>query len=213
MDSRSIRNLRNSIARNIVDKLVNKIFETGRQFVDSVSGARPGKRRYSDFQGRTSNGVKKVGRWVSEKVDLFFDEDNDDWNDENFYDDNRDIKTFSRESNSYESAKQHSKRPLEAISLRQQKKLQTTEQKKLPYVKESMDEDWPDEMDFKVERWQRASEKENDTSRAQSNQKVRSDTSNLPTSRRRRVLFREFFNSSIAEKTFLMGIEYFSNNC
>ena len=36
----------------------------------------------------------------------------------------------------------------------------TTEQKKLPYVKESKDEDWPDEMDFKVERWQRASEKE-----------------------------------------------------
>ena len=61
--------------------------------------------------------MKKVGRWVSEKVDLFFDEDND----ENFYDDNSDIKTFSRESNSYESAKQHSKRPLEAISLRQQK--------------------------------------------------------------------------------------------
>ena len=27
-------------------------------------------------------------------------------------------------------------------------------------MKESKDEDWPDEMDFKVERWQRASEKE-----------------------------------------------------
>ena len=62
-------------------------------------------------------------------MDLFFDEDNDDWNDENFYDDNREIKTFSRESNFYESAKQHSKRPLEAISLRQPNNLQTTEQK------------------------------------------------------------------------------------
>ncbi len=136
-----IRNLRNSFDKNIVDKQVDKIFETGRQFVDGVSGARPGKRRNSDFQGITSKSVKKVGRWVSEKVDLFFDEDNDDWNDENFYDDNRDIKTFSRESNSYESAKQHSKRPLEAISLRQPKNLQTTEQKKLPYVKESKDEE------------------------------------------------------------------------
>ena len=123
MDSRRIRNLRNSFDKNIVDKQVDKIFETGRQFVDGVSGARPGKRRNSDFQGITSKSVKKVGRWVSEKVDLFFDEDNDDWNDENFYDDNRDIKTFSRESNSYESAKQHSKRPLEAISLRQPKNL------------------------------------------------------------------------------------------
>ena len=130
MDSRRIRNLRNSFDRNIVDKQVDKIFETGRQFVDGVSGAKPGKRRNSDFQGITSKSVKKVGRWVSEKVDLFFDEDNDDWyDDDNFYDDNSDIKTFTRESNSYESAKPSSKRPLEAISLRQPKNLQPTEQK------------------------------------------------------------------------------------
>ena len=184
MDSRRIRNLRNSFDKNIVDKQVDKIFETGRHFVDGVSGARPGRRRNSDFQGITSKSVKKVGRWVSEKVDLFFDEDNDDWNDENFYDDNRDIKTFSRESNSYESAKQHSKRPLEAISLRQPKNIDTTEQKKLPYGK---DEDWPDEMDFKVERWQRAPEKEINTSREQSIQQVQSKSRNLPRSRRRRV--------------------------
>ena len=131
--------------------------------------------------------MKKVGRWVSEKVDLFFDEENDDWNDENFYDDQSDIKTFSRESNSYESTTKYSKRPLEAISLRQPKNLQTTEQKKLPYVKEIKDEDWPDEMDFKVERWQRASEKENNTSRDQLNQQVQSKSRNLPRSRRRRV--------------------------
>ena len=174
--------LRNSFDRNIVDKQVDKIFETGRQFVDGVSGARPGKRRNSDFQGITSKSVKKVGRWVSEKVDLFFDEDDD-----NYYDDNSDIKTFTRESNSYESTKTYSKRPLEAISLRQPKNLQTTEQKKLPYLKEIKDEDWPDEMDFKVERWQRASEKENTTSRDQLNQQGQSKSRNLPRSRRRRV--------------------------
>ena len=127
--------------------------------------------------------------------DLFLDEENDDWNDENFYDDQSDIKTFSRESNSYESATKYSKRPLEAISLRQPKNLQTTEQKKLPYVKESKDEDWPDEMDFKVERWQRASENENNTSRDQSIQQVQSKSRNLPRSRRRRVQFGKFFNS------------------
>ena len=104
-----------------------------------------------------------------------------------FYDDIRDIKTFSRESNSYESAKQHSKRPLEAISLRQPKNLQTTEQKKLPYAKENKNDDWPDEMDFKVERWQRASEKENNTATDQSNQKDKFKSRNLPKSRRRRV--------------------------
>ena len=120
-------------------------------------------------------------------MDLFFDEDNDDWNDENFYDDNSDIKTFSRESNSYESAKPYSKRPLEAISLRQPKNLKITEQKKLPYVKDIKDEDWPDEMDFKVERWQRASEKDSNTSRDQSNKQGQSKSRNLPRSRRRRV--------------------------
>ena len=191
MDSRRIRNLRNSFDRNIVDKQVDKIFETGRQFVDGVSGAKPGKRRNSDFQGITSKSVKKVGKWVSEKVDLFFDENNDDWNDDwnddYFYYDNSYIKTFTRESNSYESTKTYSKRPLEAISLRQSKNLQTSEQKKLPYGKESNDQNWPDEMDFKVERWQRASEKENNLSRNQLNQQGQSKSRNLPRSRRRRV--------------------------
>jgi len=171
MDSRRIRNLRNSFERNIVDKQVDKIFETGRQFVDGVSGARPGKRRNSDFQGISSKSVKKVGKWVSEKVDLFFDEDSDDWNDDNFY----------------ESTKPYSKRPLEAISLRQPKNLQTTEQKKLPYGKESKNDDWPDEMDFKVERWQRDSDKESNLSRNQLNQQGQSKSRNLPRSRRRRV--------------------------
>jgi len=111
-------------------------------------------------------------------VDLFFDEENDDWNDENFYDDQSDIKTFSRESNSYESTTKYSKRPLEAISLRQPKNLQTTEQKKLPYVKESKDEDWPDEMDFKVERWQELQKKRlilreiNQTNKFNQNQEI-----------------------------------------
>ena len=186
MDSRRIRNLRNSFDRNIVDKQVDKIFETGRQFVDGVSGARPGKRRNSDFQGITSKSVKKVGRWVSEKVDLFFDEDNDDWNDDNFYDDKSDIKTFSRESNSYESTKMDPKRPLEAISLRQPKNLQTTTQKKLPYGDE-IEEQWPDDMDFKVQRWQRSTEKKDDSPRDQLIQRGQSKIRNLPRSRRRRV--------------------------
>ena len=187
MDSRRIRNLRNSFDRNIVDKQVDKIFETGRQFVDGVSGARPGKRRNSDFQGITSKSVKKVGRWVSEKVDLFFDEENDDWYEDDDYAEDSETKTYSRESNIVKSDKQHFKRPLEAISLRQTKNSQITEQKKLPYGKENKDEDWPDEMDFKVDRWQRVSAKENNTLRDQSKQQGQSKSRNLPRSRRRRV--------------------------
>ena len=183
MDSRRIRNLRNSFDRNIVDKQVDRIFETGRQFVDGVSGARPGKRRNSDFQGITSKSAKKVGRWVSEKVDLFFDEDNDDWYD----DENREFKTFTRESNTIKSSKPYSKRPLEAISLRQPKNSPTTEQKKLPYGKEVNNQDWPNELDFKVERWQRSSENESDIIGDQLNQRGGSKSRNLPRSRRRRV--------------------------
>ena len=188
MDSRRIRNLRNSFDRNIVDKQVDRIFETGRQFVDGVSGARPGRRRNSDFQGITSKSAKKVGRWVSEKMDLFFDEDNDDWYDEEkFDDDNSEIKTFTRELNTIQSSKPLSKRPLEAISLRQPRNFQTSEQKKLPYGKEVNNQDWPDELDFKVERWQRSSEKDSDIIRDQLNQRGGSKSRNLPRSRRRRV--------------------------
>jgi len=186
MDSRKIRNPRNSFDRSIVDRQVDRIFETGRQFVDGVSGARPGKRKNTDFQGITTKSVKKVGKWVSDKVDLFFDEDNDDWyDDDNFYDDDSEIKSFSRKSNSNKFAKPYSKRPLEAISLRQPKNLQITEQKKLPYPKAITDKDWPDEMDFTVQRWQRSSEKKNDAPKAQLNKRGQSKSRNFPRSRRR----------------------------
>ena len=189
MDSRRTRNLRNNFDRNIVDKRVDKIFETGRQFIDGVSGARPGKRRDSDFQNITSRNVKKVGRWVSEKVDLFFDEENDDWyDDDNFYEQDREIKTFKRESSSMQTSKPYSKRPLEALSLRQPKSGQTKEQKRLPYAQESNLEDWPDEFDFKVDRWQRSSDKESNTVRDQDlHRRGASKARNLPRSRRRRV--------------------------
>ena len=90
-------------------------------------------------------------------------------------------------SNSLKSSKFHSKRPLEAISLRKSNNLKANEQKRLPYGNESKDEDWPEEMDFKVERWQRSSEKDNDISRGQSNQRGQSKSRNIPRSRRRRV--------------------------
>ncbi len=189
MNSRRIRNLRNSFDRNIVDKQVDRIFETGRQFVDGVSGARPGQRRNSDFQGITSKSAKKVGRWVSEKVDLFFDDENDDWYDEEkFYDDTNDSKTFTRETRSIKTSRLDAKRPLEALSLRQPKNSSINEQKKLPYGKENASEDWPNDIDFKVDRWQRSSEKKSDSvgldyKQRNSFSKVR----NLPRSRRRRI--------------------------
>ena len=189
MDSRRIRNLRNNFDKNIIDKQVDKIFETGRQFVDGVSGARPGKKRNSDFQAISSKNVKKVGRWVSEKVDLFFDDENDDWYDEeSFYEDKNESKTFTREIRSSKTSQSHTKRPLEALSLRQPKNLSIKEQKKLPYGKEDTTENWPDDVDFKVDRWQRSTALERNSVGLQDKQRNGlSKVRNLPRSRRRRI--------------------------
>ena len=190
MDSRRMRNLRNSFDRNIVDKQVDRIFETGRQFVDGVSGSRPGKRRNSDFQGITSKSVKKVGKWVSKKVDLFFNEENDDWyNEEKFYNDKSEIKNYTRESRSIQTSGSYSKRPLEALSLRQPKNLSINAQKKLPYATDDTYEVWPDDFDFKVDRWQRSSDSDSDIVREKEKQPIRvSKGRNLPRSRRRRII-------------------------
>ena len=97
MNSRRPRNFRNNFDRTILDKQVDKIFETGRQFVDGVSGSRPGKKRSTDFQGISRRNVKNVGRWVSDKMDMFFEEEDDDWSDqENSYEEAQDIQSFSR---------------------------------------------------------------------------------------------------------------------
>ncbi len=190
MHSQRIRNLRNNFDRNIVDKQVDKLLETGRQFVDGVSGARPGRRKYSDFKGITNKSVKKVGKWVSEKVDLFFDEENDDWYDNgNFYEDKSDFKSFTRESESMEPSQQYTKRPLEAVSLRPNNH-HINKQKKLPYGEVNTSMAWPDDMEFKVDRWQRSQTKDITLVKDKDNSKRRdglSKSKNLPRSRRRRA--------------------------
>ena len=93
--------------------------------------AKHNKKRNTAFQEISRRNVKKVGRWVSDKMDMFFEED--DWSyQENSYEDEQDIKSFSRESFFIDDEKPFSKRPLEALSLRQPKSLKMNEQKKLP---------------------------------------------------------------------------------
>ena len=189
MDSRKLRNLRNNSHRNIVDKQVDKIFETGMQFVDGVSGARPGKRRTSDFQEISRRNVKKVGRWVSEKMDLFFDEEDEDWyDDENNFEETREIKTFTRQSRTLDSSREFTKRPLEALSLRQSQNIKIKEQKKLPFSQSNIRDEWPEDSFLKVDRWQRSAEKQVDNNTGKENKrsgfsKIRS----LPKSRRGRI--------------------------
>ena len=187
MDSRRPRNFRNNFDRTILDKQVGKIFETGRQFVDGVSGSRPGKKRNTDFQGISRRNVKNVGRWVSDKMDMFFEEE--DWSDqENSYEAIQDMKSFSRESKFIDEEKPSSKRPLEALSLRQPKSLQIDEQKKLPYGTSNSFDEWPDDSDLKVDRWQRSYERSDEINVNQDNPKSVSNSGrSIPRSRRRRI--------------------------
>ena len=74
------------------------------------------------------------------------------------------------------------------MSLRQPRNLIINEQKKLPYSKEDTHQDWPDDFDLKVDRWQRSDPKDNDIVRDQDIQRNGlSKARNLPRSRRRRV--------------------------
>ena len=188
MDSRRPRNFRNNFDRTILDKQVGKIFETGRQFVDGVSGSRPGKKRNTDFQGISRRNVKNVGRWVSDKMDMFFEEE-DDWSDqENSNEAIQDMKSFSRESKFIDEENPSSKRPLEALSLRQPKSLQIDEQKKLPYGTSNSFDEWPDDSDLKVDRWQRSYERSDEINVNQDNPKSVSNSGrSIPRSRRRRI--------------------------
>ena len=190
MNSRRTKNFRNNLDRTILDKQVDKFFEKGRQLVDGVSGARPGKRRNSDFQGITRRNVKNVGRWVTEKMDLFFDAEDDDWYEENdnTYEEAREIKSFRREKRSFEDSKVFSKRPLEALSLRQPKNVQINEPKKLPFGKSSSFDEWPDDSDLKIDRWQRFDANNKDIEIDVINQRSGlSKSRSLPKSRRRRM--------------------------
>ena len=189
MNSRRPKNFRNNFGRTILDKQVNKFFETGRQLVDGVSGTRPGKKTNSDFQRISRKNVKNVGRWVSDKMDLFLEEEDNDWSEQKYiYEEPSEIKSFTREPRSDAIVKPFSKRPLEALSLRQPKNLQKGEQKKLPYSSSSNSDEWPDDSDLKVDRWQRSSETINDIDINEVNRKSGlTKVRGLPRSRRRRI--------------------------
>jgi len=189
MASRRYRNFRNNFDRKILDKKVDKIFETGRQLVDGVSGARPGGKRNTDFQRISRRNVKNVGRWVSEKMDMFFEEEDDDWSDQVNSDENaQDIKSFSRESRMLDVKETFSKRPLEALSLRQPKNIEINAQKKLPFGQSTSFDEWPDDLDLKVDRWQRSSQIINEVNVNQGNPKSGFNNGrSIPRSRRRRI--------------------------
>ncbi len=120
---------------------MEKLIQTGKQVVDGVAGNRPGPRRGGWKDKETSANFEKVGRWMEEKIDWFF-EDDDDWLDNEGFDDEPPQEITN-----------NTKRPLSAISLRAPKALPPQIESRRNNADE-LDE-WPDDQSFKLNKWER----------------------------------------------------------
>ena len=158
-----------------LDRKMDKWIKTGKQVVDGVAGNRPGQRR-SGWQDKTTGAnFERVGRWMEEKIDWFF-EDDDEWLDKEDLDDE-----FPQENTI------NTKKPLGAISLRVPKALPPGIDKKTNNPN-SKDE-WPDDQSFKVNRWARKNDliQQNEQNLDESFQNERSSKKrNIPRSSRRK---------------------------
>ena len=135
------RNQNRQRSRAPLDRRMDRWIQTGKQVVDGVAGNRPGQRRGGWQDKETSANFEKVGRWVEEKIDWFF-EDDDDWLD------NEDL-----DSDPLQESVNNRKRPLSAISLRAPKALPPQIQRRRNNS-DALDE-WPDDKSFKVNKWER----------------------------------------------------------
>ena len=184
MESSRRRNNKNNFEIGNLDKKVDQIFEAGRQFVDGVSGTRPGSRRRGRSNRLSRANVKDMGRWVNDKLDSFFDdEDFEDWYEED--ENNNQFKYFSRDIVS-ESKKENfnNKRPLEARSLRGLYDPVSNKSARLLYPVD----DWPEETDFKVNKWQMSTNARKEINPERDNEIIRTPkTKSFPKSRRRRI--------------------------
>ena len=181
----SRKNNRTNSDKLNLERKVDQLIEVSRQFVDGVSGTRPGQRRSTSFKQLSKRKVNNVTRWVSKKVDSFFDDEydyEDNWYSRIEEEPKNSMKTFNNQENSLRDFNIPSKRPLTAISLR----LLETQTKKL----KSSDEDWPEAEDFQINRWKRTSlnydSPKLDTRNNGNNGKTNNGR-NLPKSSRRRI--------------------------
>ena len=133
------------------DRRLDQFLETGRQFVDGVSGRRPGQR---PGVRRSGLDLDSVGRWVGEKVEWLLEED-DDWQ-EPWQEAGRGRPEPARSMRS-------ARRPLDAISRRSRRG--TTAQAAAltstpPVAQEfkSDQQDWPEDDSFRVQRWSRSAQ-------------------------------------------------------
>ncbi len=169
------RNQSRKRSREPLDRRMDKWIATGKQVVDGVAGNRPGQRRAAWQDKGTSKNLEKVGRWMEEKIDWFF-EDDDDW--------------LENEGSDYDSLQEsmiNPKRPLGAISLRAPKALPPRIDEKINNLNDMGD--WPDDQSFKLNKWERKDNliKQNENDSNDSFQAERSNRRrNIPRSSRRK---------------------------
>ena len=166
MDSRRPRPQRSP---DPFDRRLDRWLDTGRQLVDGVSGARPGRRGVDRFDGASR--LDAVGRWVGDRIDWLLDEE-DDWREppesSSRWDSPRSPSrpivsaSASRMDRPVSSGR---KRPLEALSRRQpvlppptavEPTASAPSVQPDPVVSEA-DDAWPDDDNFRVDRWKRSS--------------------------------------------------------
>ena len=141
MSSYKNRNQSRQRSRDPLDRRMDKWIETGKQVVDGVAGNRPGQRKGRWQDKTTAQNFQKVGRWMEEKIDWFF-EDDDDW-----------LENENSDNDPIQENIINTKRPLGAISLRAPKALPPRIVEKRNNLNE-MDE-WPDDQSFRLNRWER----------------------------------------------------------
>ena len=141
MSSYKNRNQIRQRSKAPLDRRMDKWIQTGKQVVDGVAGNRPGQRRRGWQDSDTSVNFEKVGRWMEEKIDWFF-EDDDDWLDNDELD-----------GETLQESLDNTKRPLTAISLRAPRALPPQIEAGRRNSNE-LDE-WPDDQSFKLNKWER----------------------------------------------------------
>ena len=156
MDSRRQRSQRSP---DPLDRRLDRWLDTGRQLVDGVSGARPGRRSLDRLDGASR--LDAMGRWVGDRIDWLLDEE-DDW------------REVSERPQSWQSARpkpsvvsptlerstpSRRKRPLQALS-RRQPVLPPPVTLTSPASSSGEDDVWPEDDSFRVERWKRSANRD-----------------------------------------------------
>ena len=171
-------NNRNQIrqrSRAPLDRRMDQWIQAGKQVVDGVAGNRPGPRRGGWQDKDTSANFAKVGRWMEDKIDWFF-EDDEEW-----------LENEDSDNDALQESIINTKRPLGAISLRAPKALPARIEEKRNNLNEI--DEWPDDQSFKLNRWERKNNliKQNKQDLNDSFQDERSTRKrNIPRSNRRK---------------------------